>query len=302
MSLFYLTCIASTTPLLAAHIAQFLSLLDRMGLQVAGHPSILAAEKAIDIPLYHAPHFDQLQQLRAAFMAQKFDIICSNAVNRRKNLLLADMDSTIVQGETLDELAALSGVGDQVAEITRRAMNGELDFEQALDARVAMLKGKEASLLETILSHTHLTAGARILVQTMKAHGAFCVLISGGFTYFTQSIATQCGFDVHFGNDLQIEQGILTGKVNRPLVSKETKFEKFNEFVAQCGIERSQTLTTGDGANDLLMLCAAEENGGLGIGFHPKPKVRESVRNVILHGDLTALLYAQGYRKEEFSA
>jgi phosphoserine phosphatase len=202
----------------------------------------------------------------------------------------------MVIGETLDELAAIAGIGAQVAGITARAMNGEIDFAAALRERVALLYGLPASVLEQVLPRVALTAGARTLLRTMHGHGAYAVLVSGGFSFFTRHVRALCGFDEDVANELEIRDGRLTGRVIEPIRGRAAKRDTLIATAARLNCPPELTLAVGDGANDLDMLMTA----GLGIAFHAKPAVASAARARVTHGDLTALLYAQGYRKTEF--
>jgi phosphoserine phosphatase len=218
--------------------------------------------------------------------------------HRRKALLLADMDSTIINVECLDELADYAGVKAQVAEITERAMRGELEFEAALRERVGMLTGLGLSALQQAYDErVRLNPGARILVRTMAEHGARCVLVSGGFTFFTRRVAEAAGFHANRANTL-IEAGeALTGLVGEPILGREAKLAALKEEAAARGLDLSQTLAIGDGANDLAMIEAA----GLGVAYRAKPIVAAQADTKVDHGDLTALLYFQGYKADEFA-
>lgn len=216
---------------------------------------------------------------------------------RRKKLLVADMDSTIITAECIDELADFAGLRDQIVDITERAMRGELEFEPALRERVAFLKGLETSSLPTVFDERiALTPGARELVATMNAAGAFTALISGGFSYFTGRVAAMVGFQFEQANQLLEEDGKLTGKVNEPILGRDAKRIALETFAEGRGLERIETMSVGDGANDLAMIEAA----GLGVAFRAKPLLAEAADAHIQHGDLTALLYLQGYSKDEF--
>ncbi|GEO82492.1 phosphoserine phosphatase SerB [Pararhodospirillum oryzae] len=226
------------------------------------------------------------------------DVLAQPTAGRRKALLIADMDSTMVIGETLDELAAHAGLKDVIAGITARAMNGELDFIAALRERVAMLKDlPEAALAET-WAHTALTPGARVAVRTLAAHGCRCLLVSGGFTYFTSRVAEACGFHDHVANRLGVAQGRLTGAVIEPIVDRSAKLATLTAEAARLGVPLSACAAIGDGANDLPMIQAA----GLGIAFHAKPSVAANARLRVDHGDLTTLLYAQGFERSAFAS
>lgn len=216
---------------------------------------------------------------------------------RRKRVLLADMDSTMIQQECIDELAAQAGVGEKVVEITARAMNGELDFEEALRARVGLLRGVSADLIEEV-AQTRLsyTPGGAVLLRTMRANGAYAALVSGGFTAFTARVAHDLGFDMHRANTLNVEDGRLTGDVGLPILGRDAKVEALHELGQRLELTPADVLAVGDGANDLGMLGAA----GLGVALHAKPSVQEACDIRINHGDLTALLYLQGYAQTEF--
>jgi phosphoserine phosphatase len=233
------------------------------------------------------------------------EIIGSKAVDanvvpsegRRKQLLVADMDSTMIEQECIDELAAALGLKAQVAEITDKAMRGELDFAQALDTRVALLKGLERSKVEEIRREAiTLAPGGRALVQTMKAYGAYTSLVSGGFTLFADYFARRIGFDEAIANVLEFDGERLTGTVSKPIVDKDTKRQRLLDLVDERGLAPSQTLAVGDGANDLDMIGVA----GFGVALHAKPAVAAAAGIRIDHGDLTALLYLQGFYDDEF--
>jgi phosphoserine phosphatase len=259
-----------------------------------GTVTILSPDEAVDIHGIAAPDLDHV---RAALDGDRVDIIATPTKGRRKSLLIADMDSTIVTGETLDELAAFAGVGERIAAITSRAMNGELDFKQALRERVAMLKGLSVAALEQTWRGMRLTPGALELVATMKAYGAFTALISGGFTYFTSRIAANVGFDLHRANELLDDGTRLTGLVAEPILDRSAKLATLHELAARQRQPLSAVLAVGDGANDLDMLLAA----GLGIAFHAKPIVAAAARARVDHANLRALLFAQGYPASAFA-
>ncbi len=230
------------------------------------------------------------------FSGKAVDVLAQPTAERRKKLLVADMDSTMVTGETLDELADQVGLKEKVSAITARAMNGELDFKEALDERVGLLKGLSVTALEETWERVVYTPGARTLVQTMKMNGAYTILVSGGFKFFTSRVREDCGFDLDLSNELLVKKKKLTGKVGMPIIGKNVKPDTLIKAAAERKLPLSQTLAVGDGANDLEMIKAA----GLGVAFHAKPVVAAQARVRIEHGDLTALLYAQGYRKDEF--
>lgn len=226
------------------------------------------------------------------------DLVVQPAAGRRKRLLIADMDSTMIEQECIDQLADLAGVGAQVAEITARAMNGELDFEAALRARVALLEGlPEAVIAEVLGSRITLMPGGLRLLATMKAQGAYAALVSGGFTGFTGPVAAMLGFDEHRANRLMVADGRLTGKVAEPILGRAAKVEALQQIAARLGLAPADAIAVGDGANDLGMLGLA----GTGVALHAKPAVAAQCDVRINHGDLSALLYLQGYHAAEFA-
>src|SRR6056297_2865249 len=233
----------------------------------------------------------------ADLQKQRVDLVVQPAKTRRKAMLLADMDSTMIQQECIDELADMAGVGAHVKEITARAMNGELDFEGALLERVALLKGLEAGVIDRVLAEriTYMPGG-RALVATMRANGGHCVLVSGGFTAFTAKVAADLGFHENRANSLLIENGMLTGDVAHPILGREAKIATLEEVTARLGISEADVIAVGDGANDLGMLGRA----GTGVALHAKPSVAAQCDVRVNHGDLSALLFVQGYRREEF--
>jgi phosphoserine phosphatase len=255
-----------------------------------GPPDILSPGEAADIPCPAGP--PDLDLVRATLDGAPVDAVAQPAEQRRKSLLIADMDSTIVAVETLDELADFAGIKEQIAAITRRAMNGELDFKDALRERVGMLKGLGTDALEKTWERIRITPGARELVATMRAHGAVTALVSGGFTFFTGRVAAELGFDLHHANTLLDDGTTLTGAVGEPILDRDTKVSTLRALAEQRGIPLEATLAVGDGANDLDMLATA----GLGVAFHAKPIVAAAARACVDHADLRALLFVQGYR------
>jgi len=262
---------------------------------IGGSPEdTLSPGEAVAIGTPAAP---DLAAVRAALENRPIDAVATPAASRRKRLLIADMDSTIVAEETLDELAAHAGLKEQIAAITRRSMNGEIDFATALRERVAMLKGLRLEALEATWRGIGITPGARELVATMRAHGAATALVSGGFTFFTSRVAERLGFEMHLANTLLDDGVALTGRVVEPIVDRDRKRGALVSLARAKRLDRSETLAVGDGANDLDMLREA----GLGIAFHAKRIVTDAVPASILYADLRALLFIQGYRVSEFS-
>ena len=227
------------------------------------------------------------------------DLIVLPAEDRRKRMLLADMDSTMIQQECIDELADVAGVGDRVKDITARAMNGELDFEGALTERVGLLKDLDEGVIQKVID-TRITfmPGGKALLATMKRDGAYAALVSGGFTAFTGHVADSLGFDENRANTLLVEDGKLSGDVGRPILGREAKVQALKEITERLGLAHEDVMAVGDGANDLGMLGLA----GAGVALHAKPSVAAECDIRINHGDLTALLYIQGYSKPEFAS
>jgi phosphoserine phosphatase len=237
-------------------------------------------------------------RLRAARGDLPIDVLVQPFATRRKKLFLADMDSTMIGQECIDELADFAGLKPYVAAITERAMRGEIEFEPALRERVALLKGLPASVVDEVLaSRITLTPGGRELVQTMRAHGATTCLVSGGFTLFTRAVAALLGFEENRANELLVADGQLTGEVAEPILGRAAKLATLLELRESLDLDAIDTLAIGDGANDLSML----QEAGLGVAYHAKPAVAAAAHGRIDFGDLTALLYAQGYRRNEFS-
>lgn len=239
-----------------------------------------------------------LDQVWTDLQRTGIDLAIQPTEGRRKLLLLADMDSTMIQQECIDELADMAGVGARVADITARAMNGELNFNEALIERVGLLAGLDESVITEVLqTRITLAPGGLELVATMRANGAYTALVSGGFTGFTGPVAAKLGFDENRANTLLAEGGKLTGDVGRPILGREAKIEALQDITAACGITADQAIAVGDGANDLGMLQLA----GAGVALHAKPAVAAQAGIRINHGDLTALLYLQGYRAADFA-
>lgn len=252
-----------------------------------GTPRWLAPEVACDIP------FDG--EARPVAMTA-IDAVVVPAEGRRKQLLVADMESTMIENEMLDELADFLGLREKIAGITARAMNGEIDFAAALNERVALLKGLSVTKLDEAATRIRYMPGGATLVATMKKHGAYCALVSGGFTYFTAMVRQSLGFDLDAANILKHDGKTLLGTVEPPILGKEAKLAALQRLAGERRFTAAEAVTVGDGANDLPMLQAA----GLGVAFHAKPTVAAQVHARIDHGDLTALLYLQGYRHTDF--
>jgi len=256
----------------------------------------LSPDEAAEFDMPSVP--DSAESSWTALQDQGVDLAIQHSANRRKKMLLADMDSTMIQQECIDELADEAGFGARVAAITARAMNGELVFEDALRERVGLLAGLPESVIDKVLE-TRITAmpGGAELVKTMKDNGGYCALVSGGFTDFTESVGHGLGFDENRANRLEIIDGVLTGKVIPPILGREAKVEALQDITARLGIGLDQVIAVGDGANDLGMLKRA----GTGVALHAKPSVAAQCDVQINFGDLTALLFVQGYACEEFS-
>lgn len=287
-----LTLIASDTRLSIAHLETLEKFIGSRGLGINGRPEWLDTHKAADVPVQNGATMAQMKELRAIFGNDKIDVICTQTLHRKKKLLLADMDSTIVTTETLDELAGKMGIKDKIAAITMRSMKGELDFESSLRERVGLLKGLPLTALQETLDETEFCDGAEELIHTMRDGGATCVLVSGGFTFFTGAVAAKAGFHHHHGNTLNDDGVALLGTVGDDILDKDSKLTYLKSYTQKLGLDLNQSVAIGDGANDLPMLAAA----GLGIGYRPKPILSENLLNVLQFADLTGVLYAQGYK------
>ncbi|MFK7878908.1 phosphoserine phosphatase SerB [Roseobacter sp.] len=256
----------------------------------------LAPNEAAEFAVVEIP--DNQWRVWEDLQSQGVDLVVQPATNRRKKMLLADMDSTMIQQECIDELADEAGIGKEVKDITARAMNGELDFEEALRARVGLLQGLPVTTIQKVLKERiTLMPGGQVLLATMKTNGAYAALVSGGFTDFTSKVAVQLGFDENRANSLLFEGDHLTGKVGTPILGKQAKVDALEQITLRLELSDQDVLAVGDGANDLGMLGRA----GMGVALHAKPVVAAQCDVRINHGDLTALLYLQGYAKSDFA-
>ena len=255
----------------------------------------LAPDEAVEFPVGDVP--GNLWDVWADVQNMGVDLVLLPANGRRKKVLIADMDSTIIQQECIDELADVAGVGDQVKAITIRAMNGELDFDGAVRERVGLMQGLDAGMIDRVLAEriTYMPGGD-VLLATMKADGAYAALVSGGFTMFTAAVAEKLGFDENRANTLMVADGVLTGQVADPILGRDAKVSALEEITGRLGLIDTDVLAVGDGANDLGMLGRA----GMGVALHAKPVVAAECDVRINNGDLTALLYLQGYAKADF--
>jgi len=259
----------------------------------------LAQDEALDIQFtVQTTSLEQLKHSITTYLApHPIDFALQPSKNRAKKLLISDMDSTIIQEECIDEIAFMAGIKPKVAEITERAMRGEINFDDALTQRVHLLKDLNTTALETVIKERlHLSKGAKTLVQTMAKHGAYCALVSGGFTYFTDKIAALTGFHTTQANKLEMKDGKLTGQVIPPILGSAAKKIALETYINEKQLTASETLAVGDGANDLEMITHA----GLGVAYKAKPIVAAKADVAVNHTDLTSLLYMQGYKKHEF--
>lgn len=290
-----LTLIAGPAAALDAGLAGTVrQALDRLGADTAA-AGWLSPGRACDIPFALLAPEQAEAAARRSLGGHAVDIVAQPAANRRKRLLVADMDSTVIAVETVDELAERAGLRAQVSAVTERAMRGEIEFAQALRERVALLRGLPALALAETAARLEPVPGARRLVATMKKAGAYTVLVSGGFGAFTERVARLCGFDAHHGNAVVIRRGKLTGALVEPVLDAAAKQRILINVAGKRRIPLAEALAVGDGANDLGMIEAA----GLGVAFRAKPIIAQRARARIQHGDLSALLYVQGFRDEE---
>jgi phosphoserine phosphatase len=261
-----------------------------------GRARILSPARAFEFSLPGEDNAPLLAEARGLAERRALDINLVATVKRKKKLLVADMDSTIINVECLDELADMAGLKPKIAAITERAMRGELEFEAALRERVGMLKGLSLTALErTYAERVRFNPGAKSLIATMRRHGAHTMLVSGGFGFFTSRVAEAAGFHAERGNTLLDDGVALTGEVGHPILGREAKLRALEEAAASLKLEYAQTMAVGDGANDLAMI----QRAGLGVAYHAKPLVAAAASASIDHNDLTALLYLQGYTDEE---
>jgi len=292
-----LTLIGKPGTLSPDHIARARIALGQTGIVTRSEIDWLSEGEAADLVLPDLATRAALPVVEQALGAANLDVVFQQTEHRRKRLLVADMDSTIITCECIDELADAIGLKSKIAAITERAMRGEVEFEGALTERVALLKGMAVSELERVFNErVRLTSGAKTLVATMRKNGARCVLVSGGFTFFTSRVAELAGFDENHGNTLEVAGGKLTGRVVPPILGRDAKLAALTHCAKTAHIPLEATLAVGDGANDLAMIKEA----GLGVAFHAKPTVALAADAAVTRGDLTALLFIQGYKRAEF--
>ena len=295
MTTFALTLIASPSsgPLLSTHLDRV-----RARLGIVCEPDWLAPDEACDLVISSDSSAADITALaRAALEGTAIDAVCTPLQGRRKKILISDMDSTIIGQECIDELGDAIGVGPDVRKITEDVIGGKIGFPDALRQRMALMKGLQFQVLESVFAERiSLNAGARTLVRTMRAHGAFCILVSGGFSFFTSRIASKVGFHDHQANELIFRNERLTGEVVEPILGRSAKLETLKSLCDERGLTPQDVLAVGDGANDIKMIAAA----GLGVAYHASKSLKQHANAWIDHGELSALLYAQGYRKSEF--
>ena len=296
MTSYVLTLIgnAESAPLESIHIERVLECLE-----LPAETDWLAEREACDLFINSSLNAEAItDKARIGLAGDAVDPVCTRLKGRRKKLLISDMDSTIIHQECIDELADAIGIGPQIREITATVIRGDISFPDALRKRIALMKGMDIKTLEKVYEQRiTLKPGARTLVQTMRHHGAYCILVSGGFTYFTSRIAARLGFHDHQGNELFFDQGKLTGKAQDQILGRSAKLDTLMALCDEKNLSPAEVLAVGDGANDMKMIQAA----GLGVAFHDHSgSLRDQANARIEHGDLTALLYIQGFRKSEF--
>ena len=295
MTSYVLTLIgnADSAPLEPVHIKQVFECLE-----LNGETEWLAEREACDLFINAQLNAELItNKSREALAGCSIDAVCMLTEGRRKKLLISDMDSTVINQECIDELADAIGLGSQIREITASVIQGDISFSDALRKRLGLMKGMESKILESVYEQRiSLKTGARTMVQTMRQHGAFCILVSGGFTYFTNRIASRLGFHSHQGNELIFNDGKLTGEVQDPVLGRSAKLDTLMTLCDEHSLTPADVLAVGDGANDIKMIQAA----GLGVAFHDTGSLRKQANAFIEHGDLTAILYIQGYHKSEF--
>ncbi len=284
---------AESAPLDPVHIEQVFQCLD-----LPAETDWLAEREACDLFIDSRLSAEAItRKARDVLAGSSIDAVCTLNKGRRKKLLISDMDSTVIDQECIDELADAIGLGLQIREITASVIRGDISFSEALRKRLGLMKGMDKKILENVYEQRiSLKTGARTLVQTMRHHGAYCILVSGGFTYFTSRIAARLGFHDHQGNELIFHHGKLTGEVQNPILGSSSKLKTLITLCDEKSLTPSDVLAVGDGANDIKMIRAA----GLGVAFHDTGNLRKQSRASIDYGDLTALLYIQGFRKSEF--
>jgi len=296
MTSYVLTLVGNSesAPLEPVHIERVLQCLE-----IPAETGWLAEREACDLFINSRISAESItEKARDALSGDAIDVVCTGLEGRRKKLLISDMDSTIINQECIDELADAIGIGSQIREITATVMRGDISFPEALRKRIGLMKGMDIKTLESVYEQRiTLKTGARTLVQTMRHHGAYCILVSGGFTYFTSRIAARLGFHDHKGNELIFDQGKLTGEVQDQILGRSAKLDTLMALCDEKDFTPSDVLAVGDGANDMKMIQAA----GLGVAFHNhNGSLRNQSTARIEYGDLTALLYIQGFRKSEF--
>jgi len=284
---------AQTEPLEPIHIQRVFQ-----GLGLAGKADWLGEREACDLIIHSSLSADKItKQARDVLAGVAIDVVCTPVTGRRKKLLISDMDSTVIDQECIDELADEIGIGSKIREITGAVIQGDISFPEALRHRLRLMRGMENRVLERVYEQRiSLKTGARTLVKTMRHHGAYCILVSGGFTYFTSRIAARLGFHDHQGNELVFKNGKLTGEVQNPILGRTAKLNTLMALCEEKNLLLTEVLAVGDGANDIKMINAA----GLGVAFHDANNIGEQANARVEFGDLTALLYIQGYHKSEF--